>query len=464
LTLLPDKLVGMAACLRRAIRDTDDGERDMILEPATAIGKRMDATQRGLVTGIIAATLMALAVVIAALAVGGRADPPALRAAATNLDGAWRFHIGDDLRWANAGTDDRGWETMDLSASPGSHDADVGLPGYVGGWMAHGHPGYQGYAWYRRTVTVPAGNRAWDLLGPAAVDDGYELYWNGVRLGGSGRIGAAPRIVGTRPMLFALPADAAGTRGVIAIRTFMQPGNAAADDGGGMHIAPMLAPRPQSHALYRVQWWRTIAGYIVDLIEPLAMFALAGLALAVRPRSSRPGFLALASIALVLSALKRLENPIYAWTDLLSLPAYGWWMALLMPLGLVAWTLAWNRWCLRAWRTIDVAAIALAVAGFAGGAMHVAVMTPISRLGSLALLALIALRIVRAGPMRVTALAMMAWILSTQFADELSTVGVPGIWFPLGIGVSRTQCAYAIAIPLLAVLIMRTLSSNRTQR
>jgi hypothetical protein len=48
--------------------------------------------------------------------------------------------------------------------------------------------------------------------------------------------------------------------------------------------------------------------------------------------------------------------------------------------------------------------------------------------------------------------------------DELSAIGVPNIWFPLGIGVSRTQYAYAIAIPLLAVLIVRTLSSNRTQR
>jgi hypothetical protein len=265
-------------------------------------------------------------------------------------------------------------------------------------------------------------------------------------------------------MLFALPADAVGTRGVLAVRTFMQPGNAAASDGGGMHIAPMLVPRPESRALYHVQWWRTIAGYIVDLIEPIAMFALAGLAFVIRRRSSHPGFLAFAVIALVLSALKRLENPIYAWTDLLSLPAYGWWMALLMPLSLVAWTLTWNRWCLRAWRTIDIAAIALAITGIAGGAMHVAAMTPVSRLGSLALLALIALRIVRAGPMRVLALVTMASILIAQFADELSAIGIPGIWFPLGIGVSRTQYAYAIAIPLLGFLIVRTMSLNRAQR
>jgi hypothetical protein len=50
-------------------------------------------------------------------------------------------------------------------------------------------------------------------------------------------------------------------------------------DGGGMHSAPILAPRPISDALHRVQWERTIAGYIVDAIEPIAMLALIGLAL-----------------------------------------------------------------------------------------------------------------------------------------------------------------------------------------
>ena len=86
-----------------------------------------------------------------------------------------------------------------MTASPGSHDGDVGLPDYVGGWMAHGHPGYHGYAWYRRAVTVPSGSASWDILGPTLVEDGYELYWNGQRLGGSGRLGPSPRVVVTRP-------------------------------------------------------------------------------------------------------------------------------------------------------------------------------------------------------------------------------------------------------------------------
>jgi hypothetical protein len=66
-----------------------------------------------------------------------------------------------------------------MTALPGSHDGDVGLPDYVGGWMAHGHPGYHGYAWYRRAMAVPAGRASWDILGPTLVEDGYELYWNG---------------------------------------------------------------------------------------------------------------------------------------------------------------------------------------------------------------------------------------------------------------------------------------------
>jgi len=433
-----------------------DTERDVTSAPAVPPAV---ASQRMLIVGILVATLMALAIVIASLACGGGADPPTLRAAATLLDGPWRFHLGDDPRWAAAGTDDIDWETADLTALLGSHDGDVGLPDYVGGWMAHGHPGYHGYAWYRRTVTVPAGRASWDILGPTLVEDGYELYWNGQLLGGSGQIGAAPRVVGTRPMQFALPADAAGTRGVLAVRTYMQPSSGVSGDGGGMHTAPILAPRPVSGALHRVQWERTIAGYIVDLIEPIAMLALAGLALGLRSRSSRKGFLALASIALALTAAKRLSNAIVSWTDLEDLATYVWLSPVVWePAGLAAWTMAWNRWCLRSWRSIDVAAVVLAVAATIGAVIHSASVTSGSRFGSIALFVVIGARIVRGGPMRIMALATMAWIMAGQFGGELGAIGVPGIWFPFGIGVSRTQYVYAVAVVLLAFLVVKNVA------
>src|SRR5262249_19715783 len=154
-----------------------------------------------------------------------------------------------------------------------------------------------------------------------------------------------------------------------------------------------------------------------------------GLALAVRPRSSHPGFIGFVCIALVLSAMKRLDNAIVSWTDLLSLPAYFWLTKVLWtPLSLAAWTFAWNRWCLRSSRAIDGATLVLAMLGIAGGAMHVIALTRVSRLGLLALLVLIAVRLARSGPMRVMAVATMASILVAQFAGELGSIGVPGIW------------------------------------
>jgi hypothetical protein len=220
---------------------------------ASLRGTPSGISHRALVIWILLVSALAIAAVTATVAIGGRPDPTALRATASLLGDGWRFHVGDDPRWAAADIDDSRWEALDLSAPASSIDGDVGLPNYGGGWMVHGHPDYRGYAWYRRTVSVPAGDRLWDVLGPGIVDDGYELYWNGVRLGGVGRLGPSPRLVGTRPMIYALPADAAGTTGLLAIRVLMQPGSAN-PDGGGMHIAPTLAPRPQSQELYRVQW------------------------------------------------------------------------------------------------------------------------------------------------------------------------------------------------------------------
>lgn len=431
------------------------------VEPMSSVGTALPASRRILIAWIVALSLLAMGGVTAVLAIGGGPDPAALRAAAPLLDGAWRFHIGDDPRWAHAGADDSGWETVDLSAPASSNDGDVGLPNYVKGWGAHGHPGYEGYAWYRRSVTVPAGNRQWDILGPTAVEDGYELYWNGRRLGGSGRLGASPRMVGTRPMIFALPLDAPGTSGILAIRAFRQPGIHSSKDGGGIHVAPTMGPRPESRALYRVEWWRTIAGYIVEVIEPLAMFAVIGLALWARPRSRHPGFIGFVCVALVLSAFKRLDNAIVSWTDLLSLPSYIWLTRLIWtPLSPAAWALAWNRWSPRPSRTIDGSALILAVIGVAAGAMQMAAITQICRFGFLGLFGLTATRMVRTGPMRILAAVTMVLILVAQFPGELRAIGITDIWFPFGIGVTLAQYAYAVAIPLLGVLIVKSLDSN----
>jgi hypothetical protein len=428
-----------------------------------AIGASNEATQRKLISGIVIVTLVSLAITIADFAIGGRPDPPMLRAAATLLDGSWRFHTGDDPRWADVDADDSGWDTIDLTASPGSHDGDVGRPDYVSGWRAHGHPGYDGYAWYRRAVSVPADHTAWDILGPSLVDDGYELYWNGQKLGGSGRLGASPHLVGTRPLLFVLPADATGATGVLAVRVFMHSRSGVSTESGGMHSAPLLAPRPVADALHRVQWQRTIAGYIADLIEPIAMLALIGLVLWRQSSSSRKGFLIFASIALALTAIRRANNAIVSWTDLEDITTYSWLASWMWAPTIGAWALAWNRWPARAWRSIDGAAVVLTVIGTVGGVMHASSVTNGCRFASIMLFVVIGARIVRSAPLRVLALVTFALTMAGLFGGELlDPIGVPGIWFPFGIGVSRTQVIYALAIPLLAILIVRTLGPDES--
>jgi len=422
------------------------------------VAASIDAIRRRLVAGIVLATLLASAVVVGALARGGRADPAPLRAAAILLDGGWRFHTGDDPHWADPRADDSRWDTIDLTAKPGSRDGDVGLPDYVSGWMAHGYPGYTGYAWYRRAVDVPAGSASWDILGPTLVEDGYELYWNGQLLGGSGRLGPDPRVVGTRPLRFALPADAAGTRGVLALRAFMLPRPGPAAEGGGMHSAPLLAPRPVADELHRVQWERTVAGYIVDAIEPLALFALAGLALWCRPRSSGRGFLAFSGSALVLMGVRRLDNALVSWTDLMDLPTYAVLARFMWMPTLAAWALAWNRWGRRPWRALDAAALAIMAAQVAAAVLHSADATRAGRLAAIALFVVLAARIVHGAAPRVLALATLLLTFLAFFGGELlDPLKVPGIWFPLGIGVSRTQFLYALFIPLFGFLIVRTL-------
>ena len=415
------------------------------------------ATRRRLLAAIVAATLLSTAVTLAALALGGRGDPPSLRAAATLLDGPWRFHAGDDPRGADPGADDGGWDTLSLTAPPGSHDGDVGLPDYVKGWRAHGHPGYTGYAWYRRAVDVPAAPADWDLLGPTQVEDGYELYWNGRLLGGSGRLSPSPRVVGTRPLRFALPPGAAGTRGVLALRVFMLPRPGTDTEGGGLHSAPILAPRPVAEALHRAQWARTVAGYIVDAIEPLAMFALAGLALWCRPRSHDKGFLAFAAVALALTAARRLDNALVSWTDLMDLPTYSWLAKSLWMPTVAAWALAWNRWRRPPWKGIDASALAILLAQLAGTVAPSAGLSTAGRIAAIALFVVLLARVARGPAPRALALACLALTLLGFFGGELlDPLHVPGIWFPLGIGVSRTQFLFAAWIPSLAVLVVST--------
>ena len=416
-----------------------------------------DATVRRMRTGFCILWLVLLVGVTEMLAVGGRPDPLGLGQA---LDGPWRFHAGDDARWADPAADDRSWDRIFLVSRPDVRDSDVGIPGLLDGWHAHGHPDLEGYGWYRRQVILPSqGDLV--LLGPPLADDGYEMFWNGHPVGGVGLL-PGPKVTGTRPFIARLPAPNGQRTGLLAIRAFMQPGLGRDGQSGGLRTVPMLASRANGEALHRAQWRRTIAGYIVEAAEPAAMLVLAVMAAFAAPRLARPAFARCTAFALVAIGALRLGNAVIAWTDLLTLPNLLWQNAVIVgPLAKLGWTIAWNQWAAgRSRRFVSATALVAWILVIAGALAQNDMLAGAGRAVFALALAAIALRIGRHGEQRWLALAAMALTAIGLFASDLSALGVPGIWFPFNIGVSRSQYAWALALPLLAFCLF----SDRNQR
>ena len=145
----------------------------------------------------------------------------------TTIAGDWRFHTGDDMGWVQPGLDDRTWETIKADQP----------------WGSQSHPGYSGFAWYRDAIEIDGVKGPVSILMPY-VQDAYELYWNGERIGGSGQLppGAQWHPFALRNV-FALPKpDGNGTlKGVLAVRVWKaQLSSVDSADVGGMIAAPQI--------------------------------------------------------------------------------------------------------------------------------------------------------------------------------------------------------------------------------
>ena len=398
-----------------------------------------------------------LAAVTGFLAVGGRDDP---RGPSIALDGVWRFHPGDNLAWSDPHGDDGSWERLAITSRASDRDLDVGLPGHLSGWRARGHSNLEGYAWYRRDVTLPEiGTLA--LLGPTMVDDGYEMYWNGRSVGGVGRLGKDEKVAVSRPYLVRIAPSAGPRTATLAIRAYMQPGIARDGQSGGLRSAPTLASESFGEELHRAQWLRTVAGYIVDLAEPILMLLLAGIALNCPERARCPWFSQWLAIALVATAALRVGNAVASWSDMTDFATLDRQNAVVLgPVTMLAWVAAWNEWTDGPERTWVVAAsVGAWAARFLGAIMGWNGVVWASRVACLALLLVIAGRIAFRGDRRPLALTAMAAVATALFVQELSSIGVPAIWFAFNIGVSLSQYAYALTLVLLP-LALTTRSRN----
>jgi hypothetical protein len=148
---------------------------------------------------------------------------------AVPLDGPWQFHLGDNPAWAkpdiNDATGHDGWEQLNADST----------------WGSQNHPNTDGFAWYRRRIDLtlaPGAPSDVALLAPA-IDDVYELYWNGQPVG---HLGSFPPRLSYQS---AIPAQTYGLgpvrSGVLAVRVYKVP-FASNDDGtaGGFEGLPII--------------------------------------------------------------------------------------------------------------------------------------------------------------------------------------------------------------------------------
>jgi hypothetical protein len=129
-----------------------------------------------------------------------------------------------------------------------------------------------------------------------------------------------------------------------------------------------------------------------------------------------------------------------------------------------AWALAWNRWRQRPWRSIDASAFAIMVAQIVGAVTHSASVTSVSRLGAIALFVVIGGAHCPRGAMRTLALITLALtVLHSSAASCSIRSACRASGFRSESEFRGRNTSYAILIPLLAFLIVRTLGNDRAR-
>jgi hypothetical protein len=229
---------------------------------------------------------IARAILLALLAV------PGLRASAepfvaqnpgpgsVTIDGKWQFHLGDSLNWSNPSFDDSTWEQL--------YGDDA--------WGNQTHPGYTGFAWYRRHIQIEGRGAKMALLIPP-VDDAYEVYWNGRKIGECGKF--PPHSWWWRHahgVVYEL--GAAPLNGVLALRVWKAP--LQTDEGiwwGGLRAAPLIGSSAVLTMRPRFAQMKT-----EDMMLPRFVFA---------------GALFITGIIALLLYLRERRNLVYLWLGLL---------------------------------------------------------------------------------------------------------------------------------------------------
>lgn len=164
------------------------------------------------------------------------------------LMGNWKFNLSDSPEWSKEAFDDSKWENIAVPAS----------------WENQGFRDYDGYAWYRKTFTLPKDISANDmvlLLG--RVDDMDQTFINGTMVGSTGNMDRrwANDNEANASRTYFIPDGLLkpGATNTVAVRVYDQEGR------GGIYDGPVtLIPRSEYRTFWKkykeedFSWWSII--------------------------------------------------------------------------------------------------------------------------------------------------------------------------------------------------------------
>jgi hypothetical protein len=263
------------------------------------------------------------------------------------LSGLWKFHIGDDLAWAQPNFDDSSWGTLDLTPPDGSSNPELGSSGYIPGWTANGYPKHTGFAWYRLRVNVQSSHGRLAIKMPNQVDDAYQLYVNGQLLGELGRFGEHKATAySTLPRAFRLPRELRNGPITISVRTWMDSASIfLTPDAGGMHEPPVLGHAGVIATLIQMDWDDTAhavgSGFLEMLILLLAWMVAVSLLSMDR---TEPAYLWLSLVC----SVTILENSVVlivnfsTWIAQMTQIILQW--VIIGPIRIGVWVIFWSYW------------------------------------------------------------------------------------------------------------------------
>ena len=210
------------------------------------------------------------------------------------IDGKWQFHLGDSLSWSNPALDDSTWEQL-YGDDP---------------WGDQTHPGYTGFAWYRKHIQIGGRGAKMAVLIPP-VDSAYEIYWNGRKIGECGKL--PPHGWWWRhPHGFVYGLGPAPLDGVLALRVWKAPLESDQGIWGGGFYAPPLIGSPAVLTMRP----NFVQMKVEDNMLPRFVFA---------------GALFITGIIALLLYLRERRNLVYLWLGLLLIANFLWCMQGMNP-------------------------------------------------------------------------------------------------------------------------------------